>query len=97
MSELTFNLTTNNGTMKNADKSITAHVWNDNTVGAEGGLTKREYFAGLAMRGILASLGQANDTKYHVNGGFLSYEIVAKESVFQAYALLSELEKTESK
>jgi len=46
------------------------------------GLTKREYFAGLAMQGILSYDGQ---------GG--SPELYAKNAVQFAEALLKELEK----
>lgn len=45
------------------------------------GLTKREYFAGLAMQGISAFN--------------LPYEMTAEQSVKLADALLAELEKTE--
>ena len=47
------------------------------------GLTKREYFAGLAMQGILAS-----DTS-----GSVKMDICVKISVEHADALLAELEK----
>jgi hypothetical protein len=45
------------------------------------GLTKREYFAGLAMQGISAFN--------------LPYEMTAEQSVKLADAILAELEKTE--
>ena len=50
------------------------------------GLTKREYFAAMAMQGILSGTGR----RYSDDG-------VAGESIKLADALLSELEKTESK
>jgi hypothetical protein len=57
------------------------------------GLTKREYFAGLAMQGIMASL-----TEMQANGGSILHhvglsETLAKESVCIADALLLELDK----
>lgn len=48
---------------------------------ANDGLTKREYFAGLAMQGLLAYPDITN-----------SAYIIAKESVIQADALLKALE-----
>jgi len=45
------------------------------------GLTKREYFAAIAMQGFC------------IVEGFTSMEAVAKASVMQADALLKELEK----
>ena len=57
------------------------------------GLTKREYFAGLAMQGIMASL-----TEMRVNGSStLHYagmdEHLAREAVSIADAVLKELDK----
>ena len=49
--------------------------------GGARGLTKREYFAGLAMKGILAT----TDSKPN-------YDIVAKWSIEQADELLKQLE-----
>ena len=78
--------------MKNADKPInpfTAHFdgqeiaiehQNNNSRMQLGGLTKREYFAGLAMQGLLK-------TK--------SVVVAAKMAVSSADALLEELEKTQ--
>lgn len=56
------------------------------------GLSKREYFTGLAAQGILASIEQ-DDQLYKVNGGYLHYESVAQDSVRIADALLAELSK----
>ena len=65
--------------MKNADKLI--HSFNDTVAqGNFNGLTKREYFAGLAMQGLLK-------TK--------SVVVAAKMAVSSADALLEELEKTQ--
>jgi len=51
------------------------------------GLTKREYFAAMAMQGLLAMLSNSNPT----TGGF--YETTALESVRLADALIAELNK----
>ena len=51
----------------------------------EVGLTKREYFAAMAMQGILAN----------ENTGLSPNEVVAKESVKLADLLLAELDKTQ--
>jgi len=53
------------------------------------GLTKREYFAAMAMQGICAS--PVGD-KYHVNGGWLHPETVAKNAISIADELLKQLE-----
>ena len=50
------------------------------------GLTKREYFAGLAMQGLLACPNIAGN-----------YEIIAKESVNWADELLKQLENETTK
>lgn len=47
------------------------------------GLTKREYFAGLAMQGIVMHTTMSPDLKH-----------AAERSVFMADALLAELERT---
>lgn len=57
------------------------------------GLTKREYFAGLAMQGLLSQ-----HTELAANGGSTEHfvgmqEDIAKEAVHLADALLLELEK----
>lgn len=53
----------------------------------EGGLTKREYFAGLAMQGLLAyPRGQEGETPWS--------QTVALWAIEAADALLAELEKT---
>jgi hypothetical protein len=56
------------------------------------GMSKREYFAGLAMHGILASL-EGDLNKYTVNGGFLHGESVAEDAIMCADALIKELSK----
>lgn len=57
----------------------------------DGGLTKREYFAGLAMQGMLANLNGAM-----MKGGTktLHPDHIAEMSVIHADAVLRELEKT---
>lgn len=60
------------------------------------GLTKREYFAGLAMQGIMASL-----TEMQARGGSTLHhagldEILAREAVSIADAVLKELDKPKS-
>lgn len=49
------------------------------------GLTKREYFAGLAMQGLL--------NHKHLNGSKLDYEIISRHAVCCADELLKQLEK----
>lgn len=60
-------------------------TWNDDNGnwGIPYGLTKREYFAGLAMQGILAN---GWDKAFRSN--------MAKQAIAYADALLAELEKT---
>ena len=53
------------------------------------GITKREYFAAMAMQGICAS--PVGD-KYHVNDGWLHPETVAKNAISIADELLKQLE-----
>jgi hypothetical protein len=57
------------------------------------GLTKREYFAGLAMQGVMASLTEMQS----MGGSILHHvgldQVLAKEAVCIADALLAELEQ----
>ena len=53
------------------------------------GLTKREYFAGLAMQGLLSNLAYDNVNKY------IGKDVLARHSRNYADALLEELAKTE--
>lgn len=80
--------------MKNADKPINP-IFEDNLIDPgysnntqliclNNGLTKREYFAGLAMQGILANSGLNN----------IKEENVAEISVLCADKILEELENT---
>lgn len=61
-------------------------------VNESNGLTKREYFAGLAMQGILSNISQEPTNKYSVNDGFLNTELIAKDSIKCADELLKQLE-----
>ncbi|MBB4063644.1 hypothetical protein [Gellertiella hungarica] len=54
--------------------------WQDNA-----GMTKREYFAGLAMQGLLGSNG--ND------GTYMRANEIVREAVWYADALIAELAK----
>ena len=49
------------------------------------GLTKREYFAGLAMQGLIASWGKHDLT---------DFDDIAHDAVMAADALINELSKT---
>ncbi len=51
------------------------------------GLTKREYFAGLAMQGILAKLGGLTE----FDSGFI--DRVSQNAVWQADSMIRELNK----
>jgi hypothetical protein len=64
--------------MQNGKQPILDNQFEDNK-----GLTKREYFAGLAMQGLAAS-----DS---------TYENIAHDSVKMADALLKELDKPKNK
>ena len=65
--------------MANAEKATFPMDFTSPTRGNQTGLTKREYFAGLALQGILASkITDAQD--------------VAKKAIVYAEALLKELE-----
>ena len=90
--------------MKNGDKQVTPNYQMiDNGYGqlvhqdesSEYGLTKREYFAGLAMQGILAS-GPKNIEELMVwldTVKTFEHSDVAIESIKIADALLKELDK----
>lgn len=58
----------------------------DQTISSSGGLTKREYFAGLAMQG-----GLAGGMKCDASGSV--FPLFAKTCVNFADALIAELEK----
>ena len=67
--------------MKNAGKSAFPHP--DNTLSSKIGLTKREYFAAMAMQGLLA----------HHGDGDYSRDSIASYAVAHADELLTELYK----
>lgn len=75
-------------TIKNADLPAMPIPLEDGSVfnyhGPADGLTKREYFAGLAMQAIIA----------HPHGPAGAWDKAAKDSVLAADALLAELEKS---
>lgn len=89
--------------MKNADKPIyptTESNYSDqpHLVDPSIGLTKREYFAGLAMQGLLAKI-KFDDTKKDMNDKVLDrmdrfFESISRDSVRHADALLSALSPT---
>lgn len=70
--------------MKNADQPIHPFLTNEG-VNLEG-LTKREYFAGLAMRGIISST--------NLNLSKEEADVIASQSIQFADSLLKQLEKT---
>jgi hypothetical protein len=75
--------------MKNGDKP--AHPFNAIQHGYQPsfGLTKREYFAGLAMQGMVTA------SHYSMSIGHLpQLDVCVKHAVEMADALLAELEKT---
>lgn len=55
----------------------------------EVGLTKREYFAAMAMQGLCSTFEVIE--QYSVNGGHLDTEAIAKDSVSLGDALLEQL------
>ena len=60
------------------------------------GITKREYFAGLAMQGILAKEAHGERIFNENEGNHSQRTIIAKASVRMADELLAELEKSKS-
>jgi hypothetical protein len=87
--------------MKNKDKPVYPIHWTDHEGNAriDSGLTKREYFAGLAMQGILQNLGIADKSLAKKQMEYYSttypnctgFECVAKESIAMADELLKQL------
>lgn len=77
--------------MKNGDKPISPTSHNQSGTG----LTKREYFAAMAMQGIMASgLLTKDKSKYLWNhGNEISTTALAEDARRCADALLAELEK----
>jgi hypothetical protein len=75
--------------MKNGDQLIHSFQNSDYTEGNFNGLTKREYFAGLAMQGMVTA------SHYSMSIGHLpQLDVCVKHAVEMADALLAELEKT---
>lgn len=75
--------------MNNADMPAMPQEWEAYVEGgAPSGLTKREYFAGLAMQALVSDIVNAEANGYEVTS-----DQTAKEAVSQADALLAELEK----
>lgn len=79
--------------MKNAEQLIHSFAGTDHNSGNFEGLTKREYFAGLAMQGLLTRVPNRHGGE--VDLGQLEIERIVVESKLMADALLAELEKTE--
>lgn len=88
--------------MNNADKPI--HVKNgenmihsfnstDYSQGNFEGLTKREYFAGLAMQGILSSQTEMRSNGFSLTKEEIKY--ICEESVLLADGILAQLETTQ--
>jgi hypothetical protein len=63
------------------------------SVSIEGGLTKREYFAGLALEGIIANANRLAWPRGARITGEVTPEFVAERAVRHADALLTELAK----
>lgn len=80
-----------------ADESafpVATHDTEGRTGVIEYGLTKREYFAAMAMQGLMTKdYIKLNLSEQNVYDGWQSVEMVAKLSVLMADALLSALSK----
>lgn len=66
----------------------------------KGGLTKREYFAGLALQGLLSNPAHNDTILMGVNGGgvekgFIALDLVVKEAIGYADELLKQLVDSE--
>jgi len=59
----------------------------------EAGLSKREYFAAMAMQGILAGADTTNNNGIFVNDGYIHYDTVALDAVKISDALIEALNK----
>lgn len=80
--------------MNNADKAVHGELKQvGKTCVKDGGLTKREHFAALAMQGLLSDKANMEHAYAHMNSGETMYERIAKQSTAMADALLAELEK----
>jgi len=85
--------------MKNSDKPAHPFTWVTNECNVEPGLTKREYFAALAMQGMIANAGyypvdwSGKHTEAELEWIKERDEQIARQSSALADALLAELEK----
>jgi hypothetical protein len=64
--------------------------WDNESAVGYSGLTKREYFAGLAMQGLLTRVPNRHENEVYL--GVLESKRIASEAVYMADALLAELE-----
>ena len=84
--------------MNNADKPISPIFSSDGfPIGATDtkqgeliGLSKREYFAAMAMQGLLARTPDRHETDL----GILEAQRIAQEAVIMSHKLLAELDKS---
>lgn len=79
--------------MENGENIINGWSETEFDNGNRYGLTKREYFAGLAMQGILAKEAHGERIFNEDEGNHSQRTIIAKASVIMADELLAELEK----
>jgi hypothetical protein len=80
--------------MKN-EPAFPTHYIKENGMWSDGGLTKREYFAGLAIQGLLASVAsQAAMVNVGKTLAISTPEVAASLAVSAADFLIAELEKT---
>lgn len=71
--------------MKNSEQLIHSFNSTEYSVGHFTGLTKREYFAGLALQGLLAN-------RWTLEHGGSTFKSISKDSVGLADELLKQLE-----
>lgn len=62
------------------------NAWDSESDNGFGGLTKREYFAGLALQGLLAN-------RWSMENGSYQSEDIVKQAISNADELLKQLEK----
>lgn len=82
--------------MNNADKP--AHPVEPDKLGTTNGLTKREYFAAMAMQGLLSNSEYLKQLSHNTKTipSFDSNTICAMEAIDMADELLKQLEQTKS-
>ncbi len=85
--------------MTNPDDFVVAQVKDSDGMWCQpkGGLTKREYFAGMAMQGLRAAHMQEYCRGATVDKQIWNSERLARQSVADADALLVALSRTEEK